>query len=246
MGTAGCGRGRLRVMLALQIALLAFPDPLGQFFTWFTKSEGVAALHRKHVEGNQVLHMLKDTPMAAAPDSLKLDFARGPAGRAVAQFMRAEQEYIGDWKIERIIEAAGEGFDASAERNRLVEQAASHPVVLFSFVDCPWCLLAKERFQAIEASEAEAWLPPGSIKVVELEDLGRNGKNLRAAIALATGRTSMPSIFVGGRCIGGFTDGDPQGDDELCHRGAQGLEPLTERGTQDLQRLLDGTRWNLQ
>ena len=213
-------------MLALHALLLAF-SLQQRFFEWFTKSEGVAKLHQKHVDGDQVLHMLKGTPMASASDELKLKFARSNAGAAVANFMKAEQQSIGGWKIERIIEAAGPDFDADAERAQLFEEVATHPIVVFSFVDCPWCLLAKERLRAIELSEVESWLPTGSVRIVELEDLGRAGKRLRAALALATSRTSMPSIFVGGKCIGGFTDGEPQGDETLCHADAPGLESLS-------------------
>lgn len=183
-------------------------------------------MHRKHIEGDAVLHMLKGTPMAAAPDELKLKFARSSAGAAVATFMKREQQNIGGWKVDRIVEAAGADFDPATERARLVREAATNPIVVFSFIDCPWCLLAKERLRAVEESVVEAWLPPGSVRVVELEDLGRDGKRLRAALALATGRTSLPSIFVGGRCVGGYTDGDPAGDAALCHAGAPGLEAL--------------------
>ena len=54
------------------------------------------------------------------------------------------------------------------------------------------------------------------------------------AIALATGRTSMPAIFVAGKSIGGFTDGDPVGDPDLCHFGASGLEALGDRELREL------------
>ena len=52
--------------------------------------------------------------------------------------MALEQQHIGDWKVERIVEAAGEGFEASAARAALVDAVGAHPVVVFSFVDCPW------------------------------------------------------------------------------------------------------------
>ena len=32
---------------------------------------------------------------------------------------------------------------------------------------------------------------------------------MRAAIALETGRTSMPAVYVRGEAIGGYTDGKP-------------------------------------
>ena len=71
----------------------------------------------------------------------------------------------------------------------------------------------------------------GCARVVELEDLGREGKRLRAALAIATGRTSMPAVFVNSRAIGGYTDGEPAGDEALCLAGSPGLKQLIEGGT---------------
>ena len=45
----------------------------------------------------------------------------------------------------------------------LKELARSAPVVVLSFVDCPWCLAAK----TLLLDELE--LPPDSVRVVELE-----------------------------------------------------------------------------
>ena len=44
---------------------------------------------------------------------------------------------------------------------------------------------------------------------INLEPLGPRGKTLRAAIALETGRTSMPAVYVRGEAVGGYTDGTP-------------------------------------
>ena len=210
-----------------------------RFFAWFSSSQAVSDLHQKHVDSETVQHMVKGSPLASAPDEKKLDFARSAAGAAVADFMRLEQRNIGGWKVERIVEAAGDPYDATAERERLQREATSEKVVVFSFIDCPWCLLAKERLAAIAQSDAEPWLSPNDLRIVELEDLGRDGKRLRAALALATGRTSMPSIWVGGKCIGGYTDGDmPEGDPALCVEASAGLEGLTEDGPGRLRELL--------
>lgn len=219
---------RCRVIVLTEGGFLSELAP--RFFDWFKNSEGVAKLHADHVQSETVQHMMKGTPLVGAPDKLKLDFARGAAGKAVADFMRTEQRFIGDWKIERIVEAAGLGFDADAMRARLLKEVSTHPVVMFSFVDCPWCLLAKEKLGAMEASSSEPALSTGNVRIVELEELGREGKALRAAIALATGRTSMPAIFIRGRSIGGFTDGDPCGDPSLCYDGSPGLEALAASG----------------
>lgn len=233
---------RTLILLALLVsrpaaALKLLEDLAPKFFDWFTNNDGVAKIHQKHVASETVQHMMKGTPLVDAPDSAKLDFARSSGGAAVAEFMRQEQKHIGGWKVDRIVEAAGADFDAASERERLLREAQSAPIVVFSFVDCPWCLLAKETLAAIEASDAEPLVPSGGVRVVELEELGRDGKRLRAALALATGRTSMPSIFVRGKCIGGHTDGDPQGDAALCHANAPGLEELVRVG--GLRRLLE-------
>lgn len=98
----------------------------------------------------------------------------------------------------------------------------------------PWCLAAKTLLLD------ELALPPEAVRVVELEELGRQGKALRAAAALATGRTSMPNVFVGGRSVGGYTDGftpgERLGEPSLCVADAPGLQPLHESGR--LERLL--------
>ena len=200
-----------------------------RFFDWFKTSENIAAMHQKHIESETVVHMMKGTPFATAPDTAKLDFARSTVGAAVVSFMQLEQQYIGDWKVQRIVEAAGADFDAAGARLALSDHIASAPVVIFSFVDCPWCLLAKEALLD-ELSLAQGETSGDLLRVIELEDLGRMGKSLRAAIALATGRTSMPAIFVGGRAIGGYTDGEPVGDTELCWSDSPGLERLVEQG----------------
>jgi peptide deformylase len=226
--------------LLLAVALLHRPvagsfSPVKAFFEWFASSDAVKQMHARHIEGDQVMHMVKGSPLASAPDERKLEFARGPAGDAVASFMRAEQQYIGGWKVRKIVEAAGESFDPELERDKLVQEVGRNMVVVFSFVDCPWCLLAKETLEAIAASD-DPLLSDGDVRFVELEDLRHDGKRLRAAIALATSRTSMPAIFIGGKSIGGYTDGDPEGDPELCHSGSPGLERLIETG--GLRRLL--------
>ena len=159
---------------------------------------------------------------------LKTNSRRASSRWGVAEFMRLEQQYIGDWKLERIVEAAGTDFDPIAARDLLVAEATTAPVVMFSFVDCPWCLLAKG---ALRAQISIAGAAEDALRVVELEELGREGKRLRAALAIATGRTSMPAIFINSRAIGGYTDGEPAGDEALCLAGSPGLKQLIEDGT---------------
>lgn len=200
----------------------------GAALDWFKNSEVAAKRHQEHVEGEGVTHMMKGSLFVKAPDALKLRFVNDAAGKLVSEFMRREQQELGQWKVEKIVEAAGPSFDGRTALQELRELARSAPVVVLSFVDCPWCLAAKTLLLD------ELAVPLDAVRVVELEELGRDGKSLRAAVALATGRTSMPNVFIGGKSVGGFTDGftkgERVGEPSLCRMDAPGLQPLHESG----------------
>ena len=207
---------------------------LDALLAWFRDSELVAAAHAKHVASDTVSHLFKGTPMAAAPDALKLRFVGDGAGRFVSDFMRREQQTLGEWKQRKVVEAAGPAFDERGALAELSDLSSTAPVVVLSFVDCPWCLAAKELL-ATQSS-----ISPEAVRVVELEELGRQGKALRAAAALATGRTSMPNVWIGGRSVGGYTDGYDGAFDlrlvrrpELCVRSSPGLLALRDSGELD-------------
>ena len=174
---------------------------LPRLLAWFKESDFAREKHEEHIQSESVLHMIKGTPFASAPDDLKLRFVDEPGGQFVSDVMQLEQRLLGDWKVGKIVEAAGEGFDAAAARDDMRTLVGSRPVVCFSFVDCPWCLAAKRLlFDELALGDQQCL-------VLELEDLGRRGKSVRAALALGTGRTSLPAVFIGGRSVGGFTDG---------------------------------------
>jgi len=85
-------------------------------------------------------------------------------------------------------------------------------VALFSFTTCPFCRKAKD------------FLDEQGISYVSLElDEQDNGNALRPYLGRKTKRTSVPSIFIRGECIGGCNDGP-------------GLLPLAASG--ELQGLL--------
>mmetsp|Transcript_19885 Transcript_19885/g.57642 ORF Transcript_19885/g.57642 Transcript_19885/m.57642 type:complete len:177 (+) Transcript_19885:243-773(+) len=150
--------------------------------------------------------MFKGTPLVSAPDDAKMKFAEGPFGSMVAQFMASEQEVLGDWKVDKIVEAANANFDTEEANNLLEKELTGNVVTMFSFVDCPWCLLGKRLLSGEPYCLADG---DGVLEIVELEELGPKGKALRAAIALETRRTSMPAVFIGRKAIGGYTDGMP-------------------------------------
>ncbi|EFJ22817.1 hypothetical protein SELMODRAFT_104174 [Selaginella moellendorffii] len=69
---------------------------------------------------------------------------------------------------------------------------AHNPLVVFSKTYCPFCVKVKELFSSIGAQP----------KVVEL-DSEADGADLQAALAEWTGQRSVPSVFVGGKHVGG-------------------------------------------
>ena len=92
---------------------------------------------------------------------------------------------------------------------RLDEVIGSAGVVMFSFTTCRFCVKAKAALDAKGAA----------YRVFEL-DAERYGGELRSLLAARTGRTSTPSVWIGGKFVGGLDDGP-------------GLLPLDEEGALD-------------
>lgn len=86
-------------------------------------------------------------------------------------------------------------------------------VVMFSFTTCPFCRKAKDILE-------ERSIPYTAIELDALEE-ENEGNILRAQLGKLTKRTSMPNIFIHGKCIGGCNDGYP------------GLIPLIENDQLD-------------
>uniref|UniRef100_A0A0K6S8N2 Glutaredoxin domain-containing protein n=1 Tax=Chromera velia CCMP2878 TaxID=1169474 RepID=A0A0K6S8N2_9ALVE len=89
--------------------------------------------------------------------------------------------------------------------------------MVFSWSRCPFCLRAKEVLGSEE-------LGIKRMKVVELDgDLdvdAETGKAIRAELGKRTGRTSVPSVWVGGQFVGGCNDGGLGGVIPLLRAGA--------------------------
>jgi glutaredoxin 3 len=99
-------------------------------------------------------------------------------------------------------------YDAAAINATIDSYINANTVMMFSFLRCPFCLKAK-------ALLTEQGVP---FKVIEVDQMGPEGMAIRAELGNRTGRTSMPSIWIKGECIGGFNDGSP------------GLNPLNQSG----------------
>ncbi|GBF97393.1 hypothetical protein Rsub_09558 [Raphidocelis subcapitata] len=88
-------------------------------------------------------------------------------------------------------------YDEAAVRAKLEGILTGTPVVMFSFSTCPFCNRAKALLNELGAS----------YEAIELNEMGKDGMQLRAELAQMTDRTSMPSIWIQGSFVGGCNDG---------------------------------------
>lgn len=105
---------------------------------------------------------------------------------------------------------AGE-FDQDAVNTKVDAFVTENDVAMFSFTTCPFCRRAKDVLDEKGVS----------YQTMELDELdGTEGNEIRAVLGKRTKRTSVPSIFIGGKYIGGCNDGP-------------GLIPLADSGELD-------------
>uniref|UniRef100_A0A7S2UYR5 VOC domain-containing protein n=1 Tax=Fibrocapsa japonica TaxID=94617 RepID=A0A7S2UYR5_9STRA len=99
-------------------------------------------------------------------------------------------------KLEVAKVSAGD-YDKKTMKEKLEKMTKKSPVVIFSQTSCPFCKKAKDLLTDLGAS----------YETVEVDTLGTEGMALRVELAELTGESSVPRIFVGGKCVGGFSDG---------------------------------------
>ena len=88
-------------------------------------------------------------------------------------------------------------IDCDLRQSSCIRQVISeHPVVIFSKSFCSYCHRAKE------AMEVEGVKPV----VIELDFMGRDGKEVQSTLEEMTGRRTVPNVFVDGETIGGGSE----------------------------------------
>ena len=106
---------------------------------------------------------------------------------------------------------AGE-FDRTSVEAQVQEEAASAPLVLFTWASSPACKKALELLKETGAT----------VKVVPLDAPWDEGNKKRAVLGRLTGKSSVPSCWIGGSYVGGCDDGPSEE--------APGLVKLAFRG----------------
>lgn len=92
-------------------------------------------------------------------------------------------------------------FDEAAWVAKINAEVASNPVMIYSWAGCPFCKKAKAIIADANAG------PQARVKILELDEMGIDGKIYRAALSGITNRTSMPQIWIGKEFCGGCNDG---------------------------------------
>jgi len=133
------------------------------------------------------------------------------AQKAFEIFQASKAEGM-DFK-QSVADAIAGDYDLGAVTAAVKETAASAPLVLFTWESSPAC---KKALKLIEETGARP-------KVVRLDDPWSEGNPTRAALGRLTGKSSVPSIWIGGEYIGGCDDGPSDV--------SPGLVPMAFRGT---------------
>eukprot|EP01025_Chloroclados_australasicus_P035209 TRINITY_DN3591_c1_g1_i1.p2 TRINITY_DN3591_c1_g1~~TRINITY_DN3591_c1_g1_i1.p2 ORF type:complete len:262 (+),score=25.07 TRINITY_DN3591_c1_g1_i1:104-787(+) len=103
---------------------------------------------------------------------------------------------INEYKIKLAKFQAG-SYDEVAVKAKVDKYIADNPVTMFSFSTCPFCKRAKGLLDDMAVPYT----------AIELDQMGKEGLEMRAELAKMTSRTSMPNIFIGGKSVGGCNDG---------------------------------------
>ena len=110
-------------------------------------------------------------------------------------------------------------YDREAQQASIQTFVEGNLVAMYSFTTCPFCRKAKDFLE-------EKSIPYEAIELDLLE--GNEGNEIRAELGRRTGRTSVPSIFIGGEYIGGCNDG-PGLLPLARENGGEGLSALLEK-----------------
>jgi glutaredoxin 3 len=95
-----------------------------------------------------------------------------------------------------LVKSLAGDYDEEAIQAKISNLVKENPVLMLSFVSCPFCIKAKGVLDSLGTKYT----------VVELDQV-EDGKAIRAVMANMIGRTSVPAIWIGGTFIGGCNDG---------------------------------------
>eukprot|EP00899_Mesostigma_viride_P008561 jgi/Mesvir1/17706/Mv18988-RA.1 len=134
------------------------------------------------------------TMAASSPED---NWLQSPLGKAVSSLSElVATSPLNNLKM-AIAGAQAGGYDKQNVQTLIDKHIQGSPVMVFSWSRCPFCIKAKNILNELGAKYT----------ALELDEMGEEGKAIRAQLAVMTGRTSVPNIFINGKGIGGCNDG---------------------------------------
>jgi glutaredoxin 3 len=82
-------------------------------------------------------------------------------------------------------------------RSKIEATIKEFPVVVYSKTHCPYCQRTKALLTSLDVK---------GLKVIELDTLGDEGKQIQDELYEITSQRTVPNIFIGGKHIGGNSD----------------------------------------
>ncbi|KAF5094815.1 hypothetical protein D0Z00_003388 [Geotrichum galactomycetum] len=82
-------------------------------------------------------------------------------------------------------------------RSKIEATIKEFPVVVYSKTYCPYCQRTKNLLTSLDVE---------GLKVIELDTLGDEGKQIQDELYEITGQRTVPNVFIGGKHIGGNSD----------------------------------------
>jgi glutaredoxin len=161
------------------------------------------------------------------PRLVRFPWASGDTGISDSPLSTwANSDTLAKLKLGIATRSAGK-YDQLAVSSELDSLIGLKPLVIFSWRNCPYCQKAIQLIGETDAREFE---------IIQLDEgfyRGKPGKALRAELGKRTGRTSVPSIWIGGKFVGGCNDGPDGGLVALWGDGREGnalVEMLRKSG----------------
>jgi len=175
-------------------------------------------LHSKSPAIAAMLHI--KSPATAATRSVQARMDAGPVEGLKKRWGLFQDSRKEGFPLKQAIADAIAGeYDVTDVQAQVKEEAMSAPLVLFTWEASPACKKALDLLKLTDATP----------KVIRLDNPWSEGNVKRAALGRLTGKSSVPSVWIGGKYVGGCDDG-PTAD-------APGLVKLAFSGK--LQQMLE-------
>mmetsp|Transcript_527 Transcript_527/g.984 ORF Transcript_527/g.984 Transcript_527/m.984 type:complete len:248 (-) Transcript_527:180-923(-) len=126
-----------------------------------------------------------------------------------------------NFKQSMAITIAGDQYDSSAVQEEITSIVQANPCVMFVWEASPSCKQAVAAFESMKILD--------KVTIVRLDDPWSEGNKLRAELGKMTGKSSVPSIWIGGKYVGGYDAGVSDEAPGIVQMAFQGtLRPMLE------------------